>query len=136
MKPMIYKSKPEFDVLDEGICDGYHYIIVSYGTHPCAYVEIPESHKYYGCEYINFPDINCHGGLTYSSKGFVREIEESGEIFTRDGYYIGWDYNHYGDYSVSMALFGMLGEKRWTTEEIFKEVVSVIKQLRERENNV
>lgn len=65
----------------------------------------------------------------------MRKIEESGKIFTRDGYYIGWDYNHYGDYSVSMALLGMLGEKRWTTEEIFEEVVSVIKQLRECESN-
>lgn len=46
MKEMIYKNYMEngqevIEILDEGVYKGFHYVIVSYGTHPCAYVEIP-----------------------------------------------------------------------------------------------
>lgn len=52
MKEMIYKGSVEneqkvIDMLDEGIYKGFHYVIVSYGIHPCAYIEIPEGHKLY-----------------------------------------------------------------------------------------
>lgn len=41
---MIYKGSVEneqkvIDMLDEGIYKGFHYVIVSYGIHPCAYIE-------------------------------------------------------------------------------------------------
>lgn len=46
MKEMVYKNYMEngqevIEILDEGIYKGFHYAIVSYGTNPCAYVEIP-----------------------------------------------------------------------------------------------
>ena len=44
MKEMAYSSDPNADreILDEGYVHGYHYCIVSLGSHPCAYVEIPK----------------------------------------------------------------------------------------------
>ena len=46
----------------------------------------------------------------------------------RNGFWIGWDYDHWGDYNVIRAKTGMSG-KKWTTEEIFIDVKNVINQL-------
>ena len=76
MKPMVYKKRGDIEILDNGIYNGYQYWIVSYGSHPCAYVELPKDHKYYGKDYVDIP-IDCHGGITYSgnhekiSNGFL-----------------------------------------------------------------
>lgn len=53
MKEMAYSSDPNADreILDEGYVHGYHYCIVSLGSHPCAYVEIPKDHPCYGLNY-------------------------------------------------------------------------------------
>lgn len=66
MKPMIYKATREIEILDEGVINNFHYCIVSHGTHPCAYIELPETHEYYGLDYDAI-NIVCHGGLTYAS---------------------------------------------------------------------
>ena len=70
MKEMVYSSDPNADreILAEGYFHGYHYCIVSLGSHPCAYVEIPKSHPCYGLNYEKIK-VSCHGGLTYSEKG-------------------------------------------------------------------
>ena len=71
MKEMVYSSDPNADreILDEGYAHGYHYCIVSLGSHPCAYVEIPKGHPYYGLDYEKIK-VSCHGGLTYSDLCF------------------------------------------------------------------
>ena len=108
-------------VLADDIYKNYHYLIISYGSHPCAYVRIPKEHKYYKQEYDDIP-IEVHGGLTYSGTRW------------NDAYWIGWDYAHYQDYTP--ALYEALKNtkqakqlKKWTTEEIFEDVKSVINQL-------
>ena len=72
-KPMEYKAKGSFDVLADDTYRGYRFLIVSYGTHPCAYIVLPETSKLYGKTYEDeiFDDLNyhVHGGLTYSGKG-------------------------------------------------------------------
>lgn len=90
MKEMVYISDPNADreILDEGYVHGYHYCIVSFGSHPCAYVEIPKDHPCYGLNYEQIK-VSCHGGLTYSEKGI-------GSLFP-DAFWIGWDYMHFGD---------------------------------------
>lgn len=119
MKPMIYNKLGDMEILDNGIYNGYQYWIVSYGSHPCAYVQLPKNHLYYGKGYDNIP-INCHGGLTFSGE------HES----ICDGFLIGWDYAHAGDYHTFANPF-ITDEKlkRWTTEEILGEVMKVITQL-------
>lgn len=72
MKEMVYKNYMEkgqevIEILDEGIYKGFHYAIVSYGTNPCAYVEIPEGHELYNVsnEY-ELVDIDC-GAMFYGN---------------------------------------------------------------------
>lgn len=131
---MVYKNYMEneqkvIDMLDEGIYKGFHYVIVSYGTHPCAYIEIPEGHKLYNASNQNeFYDIACHGGITYvSTTGLIKPNNEN----HRDGHWIGWDYAHVCDYigylPVDFTITKSL--KKWTTKEILEEVKDVIEQL-------
>lgn len=98
---------------------------MSLGSHPCAYVELPKEHKWYGECYDNI-FIDCHGGLTYSSTQGI--IFPSNNPNHRDGYWIGWDYAHLGDYCYNDYNFES-NAKHWTTEEIFEEVKAVINQL-------
>ena len=128
MKEMVYQKNwaPDnrvIDMLDKGIYKGYHYAIVSFGSHPCAYIELPKGHKYYGKDYDDIP-IDCHGGLTYSREGIL----PSSNDYHKDGYWIGWDYAHLGDYCGWLNVFDSTG-KKWTTEEILQEVKEVIEQL-------
>ena len=127
MKQMIYKPDREIDVLEEGTYKGYDYVIVSYGTHPCAYVEMPKDSPYFGLEYSELEDvIHCHGGLTYSG--------ELDHIYENDHrWFMGWDYAHAGDYAGYDILFNYSSrekDKKWTTEEIHEEVLNVIDQLK------
>lgn len=128
MKEMVYKPQREIEILDEGYMGCLHYCIVSLGTHPCAYIELPKEHEYYGKDYDDI-DISCHGGITYiSSQGIISKDNEN----HRDGFWIGWDYGHYGDYMGYEETFSIdlrIGGKRWTTEEILAQVKDVTWQL-------
>lgn len=134
MKPMIYKNRfkgniEQIEILDEGIYHNYHYAIVSLGSHPCAYIEIPEGHRYYGEVYDEIP-LDCHFGLTYADDTGIL----NGYNY-RSGYWIGWDYAHLGDYYCAKGYSKSPLLKRWTTEEILAEVKDVINQLVEGDNN-
>lgn len=127
MIEMEYIDATLFDkplVLDSGKYKGYNYWIISYGSHPCAYVELPKGHIYYGkcdCDAYDLP-IDVHGGITYGNYGLHNTIEQ-------DKFLLGWDYNHFGDYSnMNSVVFCDTG-KRWTTEEILEDVKKVIEQL-------
>jgi hypothetical protein len=129
MKEMVYKNYMEngqevIEILDEGIYKSFHYVIVSYGTHPCAYIEIPKDNVSDEDELI---DISCHGGITYvSTAGLFKPSNKN----HRDGHWIGWDYAHCMDYCYSLYNSGLLNDnKKWTTKEILEEVKDVIEQL-------
>lgn len=83
-------------------------------------IGLPEDHPYYNVDYEAIP-IDCHGGLTYGSNNHntVTELRDN-------GYFIGWDYGHYGDY---MSFSPFLNDKKWTTMEIINECFNVIDQL-------
>lgn len=126
MKPMIYGAKRIIEVLDEGYFEDYHYCIISFGTHPAAYIELPRWHQYYGKEYYNI-DIDCHGGLTFSTNNGL-------QIINSEGFWIGWDYAHFDDYNGFEAIYPeylQTNGKKWATEEILKEIKDVILQLEE-----
>lgn len=127
MKKMVYcKSFEERVVLDSGEIDGYHYWIISYGTHPCAYVEIPKGHPYYGISSEDAYDlsIDCHCGITYGDFG----LGYNGDCISQDKFLLGWDYNHFCDYNAAIPN---IDGKKWKTEEILWNVWDVIKQLKE-----
>ena len=120
MKEMVYSKMRNVEILDRGMYKDYDYVILSLGTHPCAYVRIPEDHPYYGEDYDNC-DIDCHGGLTYGNS-YLRTSYDTQE----DGWWIGWDYAHCDDYCGDMTCD--CGVKH-TTKEIQQECFSVIEQL-------
>lgn len=68
MPEMIYSNKHITEVLLEGEYLGYKWVIISYGTHPCAYVKLPKNSKLISLG--GEVPVSCHGGITYtSSKG-------------------------------------------------------------------
>ena len=139
MKEMVYSSVRITEVLAHDTYKGYEFFIVSYGTHPCAYIVLTETSKFYGRHYKDriFDDLNLHvhGGITYS--GF-RKVEN------KPAYMIGWDYSHWNDFSGScLELPDIPGfaerlwpaGRRWTTDEVFEEVKEVIDEMIKEEDD-
>lgn len=124
-KEMIYQPDRKAEVLATGFCFGLLYYIVNLGIYPTAYIKIPKNNKFYGkgAEEI---DINVHGGITYSSKSLY--INDRNEI---EGWFIGWDYGHSGDYLgfEDKYIRGTSKGKKWTTDEIFAEVREACYQI-------
>ena len=111
MKEMQYQANNKIELLDSGTFKNYNYYILSLGTHPTAYVEIPKGNKIYEKDYKEI-DLEVHGGLTYS-RDFLWISKEK----KLQGWFIGWDYAHYGDY-VGYELmfpqeFKIREEKKW-----------------------
>ena len=143
MKEMVYGERFKYSplLLARGEYEGFNYYILSLGTHPTAYVEIPKEHKFFGKHYDDCP-VECHCGLTYSEselpflecspkyKCLVKSV-------VKDTWIVGWDYAHLGDFTGYMTAREILfykqheGLKQWTTAEIFEEVKEVINQIRE-----
>lgn len=127
MKEMQYQADRNIELLDSGTYKNYNYYILSLGTHPTAYIEIPKDNKIYKKDYSEI-DLYVHGGLTYS-RNFLWISEEK----KLEGWFIGWDYAHYGDYVGYELMFPenlrIKEEKKWTTEEILEEVKDAISQL-------
>lgn len=70
---MVYQqSRCEPQVLAYGLYQGRNYYVVSFGTHPCAYVDVSDllSMTWEEQKYIENA-IDCHGGVTYSSVELV-----------------------------------------------------------------
>lgn len=134
MQEMKYQCnhKEYREVLDTGFCFGLLYYILNLGLFPTAYVKIPEGHALYG-KSVNEININAHGGINFSHDSL--QIRENERV---KGWFIGWDYAHAGDYIGSDDLlppeFRTSG-KKWTTQEIYKEVREVCYQIKEAELN-
>lgn len=103
--------------LADGTYKGFPYYVLSMGTHPCAYVDVSALSK---CG-IDTYRIDCHGGITYSNKHLATVDGE--------GWFIGWDYAHYYDYSGMVPDCYSENLKRWTTGEIVDECKNVIDQI-------
>lgn len=123
-KEMEYYEKrfPEPVVLAEGEYEGFKYIVLNLGTHPCAYVNV--GHTW--LKGLNYWDVEklenniVHGDFTYSSER-VRGTDIT-------GWWLGWDYSHYGD-QYGKGDFGLYGRK-YTTAEIEFECRNAIDQLK------
>lgn len=129
-KKMKYSSKRKRKLLYREKFENYEIFIMNLGTHPTAYIKVPETHPFYGKDYneVEIEDIEVHGGITYCDDHlFISDTEEV------NGWFIGWDYAHAGDFFKTdyEPLRGFRGDdKKWTTEEIIAECLIVIAQLR------
>lgn len=117
-----YQSSP---TLASGVYGGYRFrVVMNYGLHPCAYIEVPdkEVRKVQESQKV-------HGGVTYvgnSVKGVGKKYLKQGMVW------VGWDYSHSSDYT---PLVANSGNKQWTTEEIVKEVKTVINDIKKIKDN-
>ena len=120
-KQMEYQKERKKEILCEGKYKNFQFYILNLGTHPTAYVEIPRDSILFGKGY-NQIDIDVHGGLTFADSSLIGVKTNS--------WFIGWDYAHCTDYiGYDIDFEFNRSAKRWTTEEIFEDVVSVIEQL-------
>ena len=126
IKPMIYnKNRPgSAEQIAGGTYKNFDYYVLNLKTHPTAYIDVTNS-PLNGCD--EDIDISCHGGITWGDN-FVKYIDKK-------GWFIGWDYAHYGDYMDygDTSLNNMFSnDKKWTTEEIVEECKNVIDQIVEK----
>lgn len=116
-EPMVYSATDNSTcVIAEGRYRDLPFIVVN-SMHKwlCAYINVAPT-KLNGSTDVDF---GCHGGVTYRNESLLRRDEK--------GWWIGWDYAHWGDYipSLSKGLFDYF-RRKWTTEEVVEECLNVI----------
>lgn len=102
-----------------GTHNGVDYWIASRGSHPLAYVKAAQIDFR---DKANFDEFECHGEITFKGTKTL-----CGAI----SLVIGWDYAHFGlnDYSTLYEIlpdFDLLKLKRWTFNEVEKEIFDFI----------
>lgn len=126
MKEMVYQKDEKIEVLYHDFYKGYEFYIMNLGAHPTAYVNVINN-KLLAMKDYNDIDISVHGCLTFSEDS----LYINNETRAVKGWFIGWDYAHYGDYvgyDVNLPIDVRKRLKKWTTEEIYEDVKSVIEQ--------
>lgn len=134
MKEMVYTNEEKREWLDHDEYKGYEYVIMSLGTHPTAYVGIPAGEAIALFQEENLEESNCinvHGGITYDNS-FIRD--ENKNEYSNGKWWVGWDYAHLYDYMPDND-YGQY-RKKWTTEEVFEDVRSVVDQIINRGNRL
>lgn len=117
MKYTMHRLNPP-EILARGTYNNLDYYIINMGTHPCAYIDVSDT-KLANVKYSEI-NIDCHGGLTYSRDYLVGVHKK--------GWFIGWDYGHYGDF-IGNDMFSSCFNKKWTTDEILVHCKQVIEQI-------
>lgn len=113
---MVYIPQRTYGILATDIYNNHEYLVITYGTHPCAYIRADKLTP----KQIETIDKNCHGGISFPLQKF-----EGNNIKNLDGKWIGWDYAHFGDY----VGYGDREGKIYNTKEIINEVKSIIDKL-------
>ena len=117
MKEMKYSYKRKREVLATGYSFGILYFVMNLGTHPTAYIKLPDNAN---IDYGKIDELDVHGGITYNE----------GELWITDnkkieGHFVGWDYAHFEDYEGYDSMLPLqfrTNGKKWTTEEILEDV--------------
>ena len=116
----------EAEIIAKGTYRGITFYVLSYGRHPCAYLDVGKTclRKIKKIENPALQALDCHGGISYSENGLGRFVNK-----TKKHWVIGWDYNHGGDFDGRHPNYG---GKKHRTGEIVKECLGVIDQIRQR----
>ena len=98
-REMVYQKERNFYplLLAEGRRFGYHYVAVSFGAYPCAYIQIDdEKHPYYKKHYDIINENEPPVDFTYSERYLNIPDEQDPPDITHNnsGWWIGWDYAH------------------------------------------
>ena len=139
---VLYEYREVSACVAGGTVGRYEYCVVTNSRVPCAYVKLPNDHPYFNKNYGEC-EIEVHGGLTYSD---IDCRTQEGNT----GWWLGWDYGHFGDFTdtyLEIQMFNAIlagtqyegasigADKIWTVDEIVNECHSVIGQLRAVEVN-
>ncbi|WP_159583968.1 hypothetical protein [Streptococcus halichoeri] len=112
----------DFDILGKDgqlniVVDGYQAVIrMIRSWYLCGYVEVPKQ-----ISDIDVDNIICHGGITSQNAGIAS--------FPTDGYYIGFDCAHNGDWTLADPS----GAYR-DINYVKKEIKKIVRQLEEIKN--
>lgn len=120
---MEYLENHSAVTLDHNIYHDYEYLIVNLGKYPAAYVRIPDDHSYYYGDFWNMK-IKPHSDLSFGG---------TLEKYHLEGFWIGWEYNLFGDYVVGRTREYISDgwHKKYTTRDILDTVYQVIEKLEE-----
>lgn len=108
------------DILDEGL----RFIVMRGPTSLCAYIGIPIEHPLSGFSYNDLP-LDCHGGLTFSSKGKGKWPEGF--------WWYGWDYSHCDDYSFyydDLTSMKLSKDKKWLVKDVIEDCWNAIYEFK------
>ena len=102
-------------ILKDWFDEGVRCLILKGPASLCVYLGVPLEHPLANKEYDDIP-INCHCGLTFSSKG-------DGEYRPKEYYWYGWDYSHSGDYcfyydTTPLTTFKKSDDKKWLLKDV------------------
>lgn len=113
-------NAPKCETVKAGKHNGFEYFILWYRNHPNAYIKIPKGHPFYEKDHNEIDDKGyVHGCFTFSDKNLNKDHG------LEDGWYLGWDYAHAGDYQAFSDGF-IIPERRWSVQEIEDECKLVI----------
>ena len=130
MKKMVYKAERDFEILCAGSYREVPFWVVSYGTHPCVYVDATQFKDILGADLIYSSPVYPHGGITYDEDRLRNVWDEAFEGFDNEEEtrrIIGWDYCHLGDYDAISSSIS--SGKKWTTDELVKDAKITIDEL-------
>ena len=121
------RYEEDLKIIPEGgskayVIDGFNACIRRHGYvgHLCGYVEVPDGLS------VDINKIECHGGITFN---------DSWSEFPTDGYYIGFDCMHFGDWEPISAREGLSrsDDTYKDSEFVLNEIKNIIKQLKEKQ---
>ena len=132
-EPSLYFGQKDAVILADDTYNDTRYVVVSYHTHPCAYIQLNKDLPIFNDirDDYNYDDLmlsSPHGGITYMSDElgipYLEDNQKEGMVW------IGWDYAHAGDY-VDSPFDHYNDDKKWTTWEIIRDCISTIDELEE-----
>lgn len=141
--PMVYHhehfAKPQ--VLYIGDYKHYTFFVLNLGTHPTAYIRLPENHPFYAKNYeeANHYFTNSQARLSYAFDDTFTFSDSSVNFNSNlnrpvpDGWYIGFDRAHMGDWVgfLSDEVNIRAGYRKYTTEDMIQDCKFAIDCLSE-----
>ena len=121
MKPMVYQHTRlhPYQVLYLGSYKKYVFFILNMGTHPTAYIRIPESHPFFQKHYIECNPSMDFFTFSENSLAFNNQLDTP----VPEGWYLGFDHAHLGDWLGYWSDEENIrqGHRKYTTEEMVEE---------------
>ena len=131
---MEYGEDANYQVLAEGTYKGHLLAVINRGTHPCCYIRIGDLKSMLAVDENTFLN-----EITFRGP-YVPYHSQRGEPFTaeEDGFWIGWDHAHAGDY-VGYWYVPEDGGRKYTTDEMIGECkanIDILESFNEKERNM